>query len=100
MGSSLAFRCRDCGSLDLTTIARLDRTPQSWGFVVGAGMAYSPERVFHGFPDEAPMLDSLVRSGKVKAEAHSRLHAGFVPEDDPAARMKVVRHRHPETEIA
>lgn len=82
MGSSIAFRCKKCGGPTSDFIADQGRPTQSWRFIVGAGKMYSPESVFHGYPDEAPMLDSLVKSRRVIAEAHARLGAGFLPEDD------------------
>lgn len=42
-------------------------------FQLGIGMMYSPSRVFESYHDEKPLLESLVRSRKIKERAFSLL---------------------------
>jgi len=57
----------------------------SKSFHLGIGMMYSPSTVFDGsyIDDEKPLLDSLVKSKKIKEQAFSLLNEQFAtPTDD------------------
>jgi len=59
MGKSISLRCTKCG--------------YSKSFQLSIGMMYSPLSAFESSYDGKPLLESLVRSGKIKERAYSLL---------------------------
>ena len=89
MGSSISFTCKNCAHDDAIFFGG----PKTrWSFSTGIGMLYSPRNVFYEDEGRGPMVVSLIRSQKIKAEVSSRLEAGWAPEGDYGHEIYMCAH--------
>jgi hypothetical protein len=78
MGETISFSCKNREDQDYLKPSMKHKL---WNIEIGIGMLYSPEMVFVKGFDGPPLIDTLLRSKKMRQDVHDLLNQGYTSDD-------------------